>query len=168
VRRRRGRQLKRQCFDGCETVYRHSNRSVAASIRRKPNRLSRGAQACWISPAESHPFAPSPSTTFLLRFTSHTTRQQIRCAYRPLFFEFDQAERLETAALFNDYGIQASVQCGSPRYRLLPVGTVFPCSVMGSPAVSELRLRAESNGQLFTFNPTGFSTLMDVKRNSSA
>lgn len=50
------------------------------------------------------------------------------------------------------------MQCGSPRYRLLPVGTVFPCSVMGSPAVSELRLRAESNGQLFTFNPTGFSS----------
>jgi hypothetical protein len=75
------------------------------------------------------------------------------------FFEFDQVERLERATLFSEYGIKVDeVRCGSPRYRQLPVGTVFTCSVIGSPAVTELRLRAENNGLLFTFNPTGLTS----------
>jgi|SRR5580698_576634 hypothetical protein len=74
------------------------------------------------------------------------------------FYEFDQVERLEKANLLNNYGVKADVQCGNPRYRLLPVGTVFTCSVIGAPAVTELQLRAENNGQLFTFNPKGLSS----------
>ena len=74
------------------------------------------------------------------------------------FFEMDAVERLERATLLNENGVTADVQCGAPRYRLLPVGTVFTCAVTGAPSVSELRLRAEDNGQLFAFNPKGLSS----------
>jgi hypothetical protein len=74
------------------------------------------------------------------------------------FFELDHVERLEKTLLLNSYGVKADISCGAPRYRLLPVGTIFTCSVVGSSTVSALRIRAEADGQLFTFNPTGQSS----------
>jgi hypothetical protein len=71
------------------------------------------------------------------------------------FYEFDRLEQLEKASLLSDYSISADVHCPGARYQLIPVGTILTCSVTGSPGVASLRLRAEPNGNVFTFNPSG-------------
>jgi Domain of unknown function (DUF4333) len=74
------------------------------------------------------------------------------------FYEVRQLNRLEKALLLSGYEVRAEVDCGDPPFRLVPVGTEFTCAVTGSPAVSSLRLKAQADGQVFTFNPPGLSS----------
>ncbi len=74
------------------------------------------------------------------------------------FYETRQLNRLEKALLLSVYGIRAEVDCGDPPFRFVPVGTDFTCVVTGSSAVSSLRLKAQADGQVFTFNPPGLSS----------
>jgi hypothetical protein len=71
------------------------------------------------------------------------------------FIEMAMVERSEEASLLSEHGIRASVRCGTPRYRLLDVGTRFTCSVENSTKLKTLRLKTEADGRLFTYNPAG-------------
>jgi hypothetical protein len=84
--------------------------------------------------------------------------QQFIVAKNASLYWMDGIERVAQAMLSSQLGANVGISCGSPRFRLLDVGSIFTCAVQHSPTVKSVRLKAMPNAQVFIFSPAAFAT----------
>ncbi len=71
------------------------------------------------------------------------------------FFETATIDSFVERQLHASYGIAAKAHCPGPVVQVLQPGTLFSCSITGTPLVKTVRLKALSRGMLFQYNVPG-------------